>query len=56
MPDGFYHPLNTLKPEGTGIWVADGPSVPFYGVNFPTRMTVVRIGTQELPRAFRWLL
>ncbi|WP_090062403.1 DUF4336 domain-containing protein [Celeribacter neptunius] len=47
MTDPLYHPLNTLKPVGpdpdAGIWIADGPSVPFYGINFPTRMTVVRV-------------
>ena len=25
------------------IWVADGPSVPFFGFRYPTRMTVVRL-------------
>ncbi len=25
------------------IWIADGPSVPFLGVPYPTRMTVVRL-------------
>ena len=44
MPDPLYHPLNTLKPVGPDIWLADGPAVPFFGVGFPTRMTVVRIG------------
>ncbi len=39
----LYDPLNTLKPVGPEIWIADGPPVPFYGIGFPTRMTVVRI-------------
>lgn len=43
----LYTPLNTLKPvcsdPNAEIWIADGPSVPFYGINFPTRMTVVRV-------------
>ena len=25
------------------IWIADGPSVPFLGVPYPTRMTLVRL-------------
>jgi hypothetical protein len=33
-----------------GIWVADGPPVPFLGVPYPTRMTVVR-----LPGAGLWV-
>ncbi|WP_460273997.1 DUF4336 domain-containing protein [Celeribacter sp. ULVN23_4] len=40
---GLYLPLNTLKPVAPEIWIADGPSVPFYGINFPTRMTVIRV-------------
>ncbi|WP_370628933.1 DUF4336 domain-containing protein [Celeribacter sp. PS-C1] len=46
-PENLYPPLNTLKPVGpdvdSEIWLADGPPVPFYGMNFPTRMTVVRV-------------
>ncbi|WP_417243344.1 DUF4336 domain-containing protein [Celeribacter sp.] len=45
-PRNLYDPLNTLKPVGPDVWIADGPPVPFYGVAFPTRMTVVRIGAQ----------
>nr|WP_321508061.1 DUF4336 domain-containing protein [uncultured Celeribacter sp.] len=44
---GLYPPLNTLKPVGPDIWIADGPAVSFYGIAFPTRMTVVRIKTPE---------
>ena len=25
------------------IWIAEGPSVPFFGVPYPTRMTLVRL-------------
>jgi Domain of unknown function (DUF4336) len=25
------------------IWIADGPSVPFFGIPYPTRMTLVRL-------------
>lgn len=39
----LYEPLGTLKQIGPEIWIADGPPVQFYGVNFPTRMTVIRI-------------
>lgn len=39
----LYTPLNTLKPVGPEIWIADGPAVPFYGISFPTRMTVIRV-------------
>lgn len=40
----LYEPLGTLKQIGPEIWIADGPPVQFYGVGFPTRMTVIRIG------------
>lgn len=30
------------------IWIADGPSVPFLGVPYPTRMTVVRLAHGNL--------
>lgn len=30
------------------IWIADGPSVPFLGVPYPTRMTVVRLASGSL--------
>ena len=30
------------------IWIADGPSVPFLGVPYPTRMTLVRLGNGGL--------
>jgi hypothetical protein len=45
-----YEPLNTLKPFGPDIWIVDGPSIRFYGLPFPTRMTVVR-----LPDGTVWL-
>ena len=38
-----YEPLNTLKTIGPDIWIADGPHISFYGLPFPTRMTVVRL-------------
>ncbi len=42
MPTG-YEPLQTLKPVGPHIWLADGPLMRFYGLPFPTRMVVVRL-------------
>jgi len=38
-----YEPLLTLKPVTDDIWIADGPVIRFYGLPFPTRMTVVRL-------------
>ncbi|HPD92814.1 MAG TPA: DUF4336 domain-containing protein [Pararhodobacter sp.] len=45
-----YEPLNTLKPVAADLWVVDGPAIRFYGLPFPTRMTVVR-----LPDGGLWL-
>ena len=44
----LYHPLNTLKPFGENIWIADGGEIRMafpLGVKIPfsTRMTVVRL-------------
>jgi len=43
-----YAPLNTLKPVTENVWIVDGPLIrfgmPWPKVQFPTRMTVVRIG------------
>lgn len=38
-----YEPLGQLKPFGPDIWLVDGPNIRFYGLPFPTRMTVVRL-------------
>jgi len=35
---------NALTEVDRNIWIADGPSVPFLGVPYPTRMTLVRLG------------
>jgi hypothetical protein len=40
----LYEPIGVLKPVAPEVWIADGPPVQFYGVGFPTRMTVIRIG------------
>lgn len=38
-----YEPLFILKPVAPDVWVADGGWIRFYGMPFPTRMTVVRL-------------
>lgn len=38
-----YEPLETLKPVAPEIWLADGPAISFYGMPYPTRMTLVRL-------------
>ncbi len=38
-----YEPLYTLKPVAPDVWLADGGWIRFYGLPFPTRMTVVRL-------------
>ena len=39
---------STLIPLGPDIWIADGPAISFYGLPFPTRMTVVRLSNGDL--------
>ncbi|MBL4682090.1 MAG: DUF4336 domain-containing protein, partial [Pseudomonadales bacterium] len=43
-----YEPLNTLKRLDKNIWIVDGPHIQFYGLPFPTRMTIVRLNNGEL--------
>lgn len=38
-----YEPLYRLKPVAADLWVADGGWVRFYGLPFPTRMTVIQL-------------
>jgi hypothetical protein len=38
----------TLQPIGDEIWIADGPTVPFFGFPYPTRMAVVRLDERDL--------
>lgn len=38
-----YAPLDTPKPVAEGVWIVDGPEVRFYGIPFPTRMTLIRL-------------
>ena len=37
-----------LKKIGEEIWIADGPTVSFYGFPYPTRMAVVRLTGGDL--------
>ncbi len=45
-----YPPLNTLKPVTGDVWVVDGPLIafgpPLLRLQFPTRMTIIRLGRQ----------
>ena len=38
-----YEPLFWLKPVAPNVWIADGGWIGFYGLPFPTRMTVIRL-------------
>jgi hypothetical protein len=40
--------LRLLQPFGDELWIADGPTVRFYGMPLPTRMTVVRLPNGQL--------
>jgi hypothetical protein len=37
-----------LQNIGDEIWIADGPTVSFYGFPYPTRMAIVRLGNGDL--------
>lgn len=37
-----------LEPIGPDIWLVDGPTIRFYGLPFPTRMTVIRLADGDL--------
>jgi hypothetical protein len=43
-----YEPLNTLKQIAESIWIVDGPHINFYGMPFPTRMTIIRLSNGDL--------
>jgi hypothetical protein len=51
----LYEPINTLKPVGEGLWVADGTVVRMSylwgSIPFPTRMVVSRLASGDL---FLW--
>ncbi len=53
MTSAAYQPLNTLKPVDADIWIVDGPTCawgypPWGKLTFPTRMTVIRLGSGDL--------
>ncbi len=39
---------NWLQQIGEDIWIYEGSTVSFYGFPFPTRMTVIRLGNDDL--------
>lgn len=41
--DTGYEPLYELKRVARNLWIADGGWIRFYGMPFPTRMTVIRL-------------
>jgi len=47
-----YPPLNTLKAAAENVWVVDGPAIrfglPLLKMQFPTRMTVIRLSDRRL--------
>ena len=38
----------TLREFGRSLWVADGPTVPFLGIPYPTRMAIARLANGGL--------
>ena len=38
-----YDPIDTPNQVAPDIWIFDGPHIKFYGMPFPTRMTIVRL-------------
>ena len=43
-----YEPLYALKNIAPDVWIADGGWIRFYGIPFPTRMTVLRLASGDL--------
>lgn len=43
-----YEPLYELKSVAPDIWIVDGSWIKFYGIPFPTRMTVVRLSNGDV--------
>jgi len=41
-------PIGEIRELATGLWVVNGPTVSFYGLPYPTRMTLVRNPTGAL--------
>lgn len=44
----LYVPLDVPKPMGPDIWIVDGPAISFYGLQFSTRMTLIRLANGDL--------
>jgi hypothetical protein len=40
--------MSALSPFGPDIWIAEGPTVPFFGFPYPTRMVLIRLLSGEL--------
>lgn len=38
-----YDPIDIPKKIAPDVWIVDGPHIKFYGVPFPTRMTIIRL-------------
>jgi hypothetical protein len=51
-PDTTYPPLDTLKAIADNVWIVDGPVIrfgmPWPKFSFPTRMTLIRVGRDDL--------
>lgn len=51
-PAATYPPLDTLKPVADNVWIVDGPVIrfgmPWPKLSFPTRMTLIRVGNDDL--------
>lgn len=43
-----YEPLYTLKVVAPDIWIVDGSWIKFYGIPFPTRMTIIRLSSGDV--------
>lgn len=43
-----YEPLYSLKVVAPDIWIVDGSWIKFYGIPFPTRMTIVRLSSGDV--------
>ena len=43
-----YEPLDVPKLVAPGVWIVDGPHIRFYGMPFPTRMTIIRLAAGGL--------
>ena len=50
--ENLYLPLSTLKAVCEDVWIVDGPAInfgpPIVSMEFPTRMTIIRVRRQDL--------